>query len=296
MDYIGISLKELIQVDTLYRIHRFKYSQDFLFAGESNDFWEFIYAEKGNVNICTNDTSITLQKGEIAFYQPMEHHRITLEEFAVPNLVVIAFQSNSAAMSFFQKKVFKIDERERSILSELLLEAKNMFLTPLDNPCIKEIEKQKDLPFGTEQLIKIHLQHLLLHLMRRYYHVSSTMTTTPYKNSTEIFKRVTDYMERNLNLHLTVEQICHENMVGRTQLQKIFQKESGYSIIEYFSKLKIETAKPLIRNGNMNFTQISEQLGYTSIHYFSRQFKKISGMTPSEYALSMKTADPKNNS
>ena len=38
----------------------------------------------------------------------------------------------------------------------------------------------------------------------------------------------------------------------------------------------------------MNFTQIAEHLGYTSIHYFSRQFKKVVGMTPSEYASSIK--------
>ena len=44
----------------------------------------------------------------------------------------------------------------------------------------------------------------------------------------------------------------------------------------------------MIRTGRMNFTQISETLGYTSIHYFSRQFKKIAGMTPSEYASSIK--------
>ena len=52
--------------------------------------------------------------------------------------------------------------------------------------------------------------------------------------------------------------------------------------------MKIDMAKELIRNKNMNFTQISDQLGYTSIHYFSRQFKKITGMTPSEYASSIK--------
>ena len=38
----------------------------------------------------------------------------------------------------------------------------------------------------------------------------------------------------------------------------------------------------------MNFTQISDFLGYSSIHYFSRQFKKLSGMTPTEYATSIK--------
>ena len=51
---------------------------------------------------------------------------------------------------------------------------------------------------------------------------------------------------------------------------------------------KIDAAKEMIRTGHLNFTQISERLGYTSIHYFSRQFKKLTGMTPSEYASSIK--------
>lgn len=52
--------------------------------------------------------------------------------------------------------------------------------------------------------------------------------------------------------------------------------------------MKIDAAKQLIRTNHLNFTQISEKLGYTSIHYFSRQFKKLTGMTPSEYASSVK--------
>ena len=44
----------------------------------------------------------------------------------------------------------------------------------------------------------------------------------------------------------------------------------------------------LIRENDMNFTQISDFLGYSSIHYFSSQFKKLSGMTPTEYATSIK--------
>ena len=52
--------------------------------------------------------------------------------------------------------------------------------------------------------------------------------------------------------------------------------------------MKINFARQLIRENDMNFTQISEFLGYSSIHYFSRQFKKLCGMTPTEYALSIK--------
>jgi len=42
----------------------------------------------------------------------------------------------------------------------------------------------------------------------------------------------------------------------------------------------------MIRKGYHNFTEISDILGYTSIHYFSQAFKKATGMTPSEYAIS----------
>ena len=44
----------------------------------------------------------------------------------------------------------------------------------------------------------------------------------------------------------------------------------------------------MIRDGQLNFTQIAEKLGYTSIHYFSRQFRKVTGMTPTEYSSSVK--------
>jgi len=108
------------------------------------------------------------------------------------------------------------------------------------------------------------------------------------KSGADVFKRVVDYMDANINDHLSIEQICRDNMIGRTQLQKIFQKEAGVSVIEYFTRLKIDAAKHMIRIGRLNFTQISEQLGYSSIHYFSRQFKKVTGMTPSDYVSSIK--------
>ena len=66
-------------------------------------------------------------------------------------------------------------------------------------------------------------------------------------------------------------------------------------MIELFLQMKIEFAKQLIREDQMNFTQISDFLGYSSIHYFSRQFKKITGMTPSEYSSSIKALSERRN-
>ena len=58
--------------------------------------------------------------------------------------------------------------------------------------------------------------------------------------------------------------------------------------MEYFINLKIDLAKKYLREDNYNISQISEILGYSGIHYFSRQFKKATGMSPTEYSTSIK--------
>lgn len=293
MRYVGTHLKDLIHIDKLYTIHYFEYMKNFLFKGESHDFWEFIYVDKGAVRICMDEKEIVLHKGDVAFHRPHEFHKVQASEASAPNLIVISFECNNPAMKFFERKILQLDDRERSLLADILIEARKMYACPLDNPYLKEMPKQANVPDGTEQLIRLYLELFLLRLHRRHT-TSVAISQLPItKNSAEIFKRVADYMELHISSRLTIEQISRDNMIGRTQLQKIFQKEAGMGIIEYFSKLKIDTAKHLIRSDRMNFTQISEQLGYTSIHYFSRQFKKITDMTPSEYASSVKAITEK---
>lgn len=289
MSYIGITLEDSLHIDELFTIHYFEYTGEFLFTGESHDFWEFVCVDKGSVKICMDDTELTLHKGEIAFHQPNEFHNVSTYSQIAPNLVVISFKCDSPLMDFFKQKVLKIEEKERSLLAKILAEAQNLFDTPLDNPYTQEMVKKKNAPVGSEQLIRMHLECFLIGLIRRYSAEERKLQLPVTKSSADIFKRVTDYMEENLSSRLTIECICRDNMIGRTQLQNVFQKEVGMGVIEYFSKMKIENAKHMIRIGSLNFTQISEQLGYASIHYFSRQFKKLTGMTPSEYASSVKS-------
>ena len=54
-------------------------------------------------------------------------------------------------------------------------------------------------------------------------------------------------------------------------------------IIDYFILLKIDRAKKLITETELSFTEISDSLGFSSSAYFSRTFKKKTGLTPSEY-------------
>jgi len=68
-----------------------------------------------------------------------------------------------------------------------------------------------------------------------------------------------------------------------TYLSKLFSSNLGVTIEKYFIHLKIEKAKELIETGELNFTEISYDLGYSSVNYLSSQFKQITGMKMGDY-------------
>ena len=297
MGYDGITLHNSINIGKIYSIHYFEYMNDFSFEGESHNFWEFICVDKGEVGVPAGDSFTILKKGDIAFHQPNEFHNVQAVSGIAPNLVVISFQCTDDAMRFFKKKILQIDETERNLLADIIIEARRCFDCRLDDPYLQNMPMKEPDLFGAEQMIHLLLTQFIIHLIRRYsaplmLHKRlprlESIKATKSRSDTEVFNRIVGYLEEKLNTRVTIEQICHDNLIGRSQLQKIFKEQCNMGIIEYFSLMKINAAKELMRTNQMNFTQISEHLGYTSIHYFSRQFKKVTSMTPSEYASSIK--------
>lgn len=297
MKYKGIRLETEFNIDRIFSIHYFEYMNDFVFEGESHDFWEFICVDKGEVQITAEDKKILLKKGDIAFHDPNEFHTVEALRRDAPNLVVISFQCKSPAMDFFRKKILKIDEFERSLLANIIKETKTFFDGRLDDPYLTDITLKEPELYGAPQMVKLLLVHFLLHLARRYKNAlpihkeleeTLSLSSSVSDNNKLIFDRVTSYMEKQITSQLTIDTICRDNLVSKAKLQDVFKKQTGLGIIDYFSKLKIETAKSLIRKRDMNFTEISNFLGYNSIHYFSRRFKAETGMSPSEYVTSIK--------
>ncbi|MGV6845534.1 MAG: AraC family transcriptional regulator [Lutibacter sp.] len=68
-----------------------------------------------------------------------------------------------------------------------------------------------------------------------------------------------------------------------TFLSKLFSKKLEITIEKYFILLKTEKVKELIQEGQLNFTEIAFDLGYSSVNYLSNQFKQITGMSMSAY-------------
>lgn len=291
MEFYKYPLSKLFDIPQIVTIHYFEYGKDFSFQGESHDFWEFLCVDKGEVLVTAGSKTHLLKKGEIIFHQPNQFHSVTTNGVIAPNLVVVSFLCNSPDMAFFDDKILSLGERERSLLATVISEATDAFSTPLDNPYTRQLIKNETQKPGSEQLIKVSLEQFLIFLYRKRGLPESGSPITKsvkLKQDEETLTYIISYMETHIAETISLDQICHDNLLGRSQLQKLFRNRYHCGIIDYFCHMKINRAKELIREKNLNFTQIADCLGYNSIHYFSRQFRKITGMSPSEYALSIK--------
>ncbi len=94
---------------------------------------------------------------------------------------------------------------------------------------------------------------------------------------------VIEYMRQNIDRKVTLEELSQSVGLSRFYLSKTFKDATGYPIIMYFNKMKIDRAKELLIEGNKKIKEVADELGYTNEFYFSRIFKKIEGLSPSEF-------------
>ena len=298
MAYKSVVLEDSVTINRIISVHYFQYMSDFSFPGESHDFWELVCVDRGEIDALAGDRRLTLKKGNILFHKPNEFHNVLTNGKVSPSLVVIGFECHSPAIKSFEDQLMSVQDTEKALLAQIIVEARNTFSGRLDDPYQEElIFNSEPLTFGSAQLISHYLEQLMIHLYRRYFSYSLPVRSSRFlaeaSSGNDTYNRIVRYMEEHLGERMTIDRICRDNLVGRSQLQKLFRDTKGCGVIEFFSMMKIDTAKQMIRDNQLNFTQIADRLGYNSIHYFSRQFKQITTMTPSEYATSIRLLSEK---
>ena len=291
MKFTRTRLSPMISIDQLISFHYFEYASGFVFDGEHHDFWEFLYVDKGQVQVQADERTFELKQGNMIFHQPDEFHTVrVLPQHKPPNLIVISFECASPDMSLFRHKVLTLGDQDRYCLSQALQEGFHAFQPPYDNHTDHTLIRNPHAPFASEQLVKNYLEMLLIRLVRSFHgegpgqQVPKQTTANKANFEQEIAERIAQYLQVSLPIPLTLDQVCTEFHLGKSRLKDIFHACFGSGVMEYYKQLKFEEAKSLIREHKYNFTEIATMLGYASIHYFSREFKKHAGMSPSEYA------------
>nr|WP_245347552.1 helix-turn-helix domain-containing protein [Cohnella lubricantis] len=110
-------------------------------------------------------------------------------------------------------------------------------------------------------------------------------TANKLTKSKILVKKVMDYIENNLqNNELDLEMISKNVFVNSSYLTKTFKKEVGLTVTNYITSIRMQRAKKLLTADNaFAISRIAEIVGYSDVSYFSKSFKKYTGVSPSEY-------------
>ena len=268
-------------------IYYFEFGKDFSHAPEKHDFWEMVYVDSGKVNAITNGVGLTLREGQAIFHEPMEVHAHISDNRVANNMLVISFSAEGEMLDALKNKTFDLDKTGKMLLSLFLDEAKNALGTVPSNYENKENLDFKTNVFGASQLLSCYFTELIIRLIRGGN--ASTSEVSLSKKSRDIANNslselMCDYLKSNVYTPISLKEMCEHFLIGKTQLCKIFRENTGQSPMDYYMTLKMSEAKKLLREKNYTVSQISDMLGYSSVHIFSRAFKKAVGHSPTAYS------------
>ena len=149
------------------------------------------------------------------------------------------------------------------------------------------MKKRESYPFASDQLLKINLEAFLITLIRE--RIQSTALTVNNVLPDGKISDICNYINEHYTEKITLDDICFLFGTNKTTLCHKFKEDYGITVSAYINKPKIRAAKALIREQNMSVTEISDRLGFASIHYFCRLFKKHTSLSPTEYSKTIKS-------
>ncbi len=278
-------IKKEIEIKGFNSIYYFEFCKDFSHKPERHNFWEIVYVDSGEINAVTDGIGRTLSQGQVIFHRPMELHA-HISNRVVPNsMLVVSFTCESAAMEFFDKKIFTLDKTPKTLLTLFINEAKNALGSIPNEYTDKDPLDFSSAPFGSLQLLECYLTEFLLTLKRSDVDAASKAVRSEDSRTlahSSIVGLMTDYLNDRVCENVTLSDLCSSFYMGKTQVCALFGEHVGMGPMEYYSSLKISRAKKLLLDG-VSVSKISDMLGYSSIHIFSRAFKKAVGVSPTEY-------------
>lgn len=290
-EYAKTSIPNFLSIQTIVTIYYLDLKTNFS-SGESHSFWEFLYVDKGSHDVLIDGVLHHLVEGQLIMYAPYAYHCAPCNgSKSTAQVGIVSFESDSENMSFFANKLISLNGTQRALLSQIITLGTDLF-RPLPQE-LKELNIHGVAPHeGVNdyelQKIKNQLELLLIDLYKSDSGHTSKPTGTNLENhKKQQFDALVYYLKEHLDTMLTLEQISEEFHISITYMKKLFREECGCGLISYFTALKIDAAKRMIRESSLNFTQIAEKLGFHSVHYFSRVFKEKTGKSPSEYAQSV---------
>lgn len=243
---------------------------NYVFPGESHDYYELTYIDHGKLHTTIDGKEYILNKYDLVIYYPGQFHTQSTDADNTCSYLTITFDMNNELENQLINRVFHTRKDIYQVLSKFM----------------KVMQTQQYL---NEELAMLYLKEVLILLyqfdIRSEEPISSNPMQEHYENA--LLNEILVYIHNNMYTSFTVEDLCQKFSISRSSLQILFRTNINITPKQYISNVKLNQAKILIQEHKRTISEISDILGFTSIHYFSRKFKMQYGLSPTDYAKSI---------
>ena len=259
------------RVDRLYTFFYQEKEHGFLFPGESHPMPELTYVDQGELHSVVDGQDLLLKQGDLVVYGPGQWHMQYADIGIAPRFVTLSFDISSMDLTPLLNQKFTAPQQAAGLLQGMLRE-------------------QERMDSFSKDIIVSQLTQLLLILLREALRPtgSKIKNTNVVQNENEIIRQAQKFVAAHIREKLSVPMVASQVDVSPSYLTVLFHKNLQISPGEYIRRIKLQESKQMIRENNLNFTQIAAALQYSTVHHFSRQFKDKFGITPTEYAKSVR--------
>lgn len=232
--------------------------------------------ENNMLVFCTKGSGIAMISGEQI---PVSGDQF----FIIPKGEVFKYYSvinvnSKLLVAHFNGKNSELLEKEFSVVRNLIPSVNNLVANR--EMLFDEIFNNLSIGFHDENMEYVNF--CFGHLLATFIYANKTSDDAA-DESNPVIRHAIDYMNKNLNLKLSLTQISKEAGYSPTYFTTLFKKETNYSPLSYFSHLKIVKACEFLDYTRIKVKEISFTLGYTDPYYFTKDFKKKMGMSPRQY-------------
>ena len=266
-----LHIEHKLRVDALYTFFYHEKEQGFLFPGESHPMLELTYVDQGSLHSVADGQDLLLKQGDMVIYGPNQWHMQYADVDVAPRYVTLTFDLRDEAIQPLVNRKFTASRQVVALLRQMLRE-----------------HEQLD-QFSNDMIIA-QLNMVLLELMREAAAPSNAklQTSNAIHSENEIIRKAQQYISSHIREKLSVPLVARQVDVSPSYLTALFHKNLQISPGEYIRRIKLQESKQMIRENDLNFTEIAAALQYSTVHHFSRQFKEKFGITPTEYAKSVR--------
>ncbi|WP_238884156.1 AraC family transcriptional regulator [Clostridium sp. YIM B02551] len=233
---------------------------------------ELLLVNGGRGYISIEDKRYSIEKGMLFYFNPSMTHTIEVDENEPMCFLSVHFsyiELNYSKNSWVTKggdELLPLNSMEK-LMDYYTIEVLFRKLTNLWDEKL----------LGYEFASKTILQEILYEILNNINRKKSNYSTALKVNN------IISYLNENIKRKITLNELSELVKLSPTYLSRSFKEITGYSIIEFFNKMKIDKAKELIIDGDKKVKEVAEILGFKDEFYFSRIFKRIEGISPSEF-------------